>query len=360
MKLFKKTLVVLGTLVTLIMLFSLFAINTAALSPDYYGEDNTIYYYYDYYPSVDKETMENVFGGGYYVFYDHQWEAAQIFRSGYFYGLGDDCVLILDIKTFTPDYDNLALEFSALKYSEPNLKIVLVVGNDIGIPSELFDIVDIFFPSNLGRLETFIDCFVDNFAPVNTSLANSTILIDGRLIDLNNMSQYNKNDLIEESPFMRMLIKKLAARMGISSSNYNYDYNYVLGILKNNYNINLLIYSECDDQGIYDIYEYVDLYTMYTFTAETVEYFYCDESGEELLYSKICGVGFWHLENGFYNFLINGQEIMGDMFPVYLMESDPLIYGNEGVSVIADTDLCQMSNEEAALLEILEDLLGYS
>ena len=63
MKNLKKIFAVVATLATMIVLSVFFTVNTQALSLDYFGEDYTIYYYYDYYPSIDKETMEDTFGG---------------------------------------------------------------------------------------------------------------------------------------------------------------------------------------------------------------------------------------------------------------------------------------------------------
>jgi len=342
MKLFKKTLILVGTLVTFITLFTFFSVNTHALSINYNGEDDTIYYFTDYYPTIEEDTLSTEYPN-YNVVYDHQWITEQQFNNmvsgNYFTGFGDNCVVIIDIKTFAPSHTVLNSLFLDLKTNQNCTTALVTLLNTTDFANNDFLLyVDVYFTSDLSKLTDFVALALADYEQDIVGWSNTTILIDGRLAD--SRRNINFGSWKFDHSFLKVLLDTLAYELGLQINNYS-DF---IETLANAYNINLLV-----DMGNGT---YSDLNTGISYTAYTVE----DLQNDDLTWDNICAFGFSSLENDFYDFLEDGQD-SESYLPVYLFVVDPVTYGTEGLMAITDEDLYDINTEGALFLEELAEVI---
>ena len=346
-----KTALLALVMVFMMTLTGFSAIEANALVPSYNGDDMTVYYFTDYYQSLEEDVLAEEFDD-FNVIYDHQWVTEQEFNDmvddHYFTGFGDDCIVVIDIKTFMPDPDVLLDLFQTLKVTYNNCGTVLVSPySSSDYDSEPFlNYVDVVFQSNFERLRSFIyntyrhitDTFNNTHAV--PTLENVTMLIDGRLIDLS--GTYNDiDDLCIESPFLRILLEEFADRL---PGSYTYDSYSEIADEMSEDGINLLLHTGGEDfvnvitGGVYEDLSYTDL-----------------QDPDQFNWDYICGIGFWDLETSFKTFLSDTQGHM-EYMPLYLLEVDPMIYGGSLV-VITDGMLAMMYDEPYVERERLLELL---
>ena len=63
------------------------------------GASDTIYYFFDYYPTIDNTTFSIEYGSRYNIVYARHHEITSeefigLFVNGYFTGFGDNCVVV--------------------------------------------------------------------------------------------------------------------------------------------------------------------------------------------------------------------------------------------------------------------------
>lgn len=324
-----------------------------ALSPDYDNTLSKIYYFYDYYPSIDKDDMATMFGS-YNAFYDEKWldECSfneLVYAGNYFSGFAVGCTVIIDLKTFKPDSDTLNTLFHDLHENKYCKTVFITPYEQHEFSNDGFSgYVDKYLVTNLGKMRNFVmDIHSDLFAQNNElELTNTTILVANRLIHLNRNNLGDIDQLAERSPFLRLLYDKLYAKLYGGTIN---SYSIAANELYTRKNIRVIVH-------LYDN-EYVDILKARTFDA-----LYFDELKNELEITeeKVCAVGFWRLDSTFYNLLLDRQGATGNL-PVYIMPIEPIRYGS-GLSIISYDNLASIYeeeyNESQEIINELDDLLG--
>lgn len=318
-----------------------------ALSPDYDNMLNKIYYFYDYYPSIDKDDMATMFGS-YNAFYDEKWVDSYSFNElvvtdNYFSGFAVDCTVIIDIKTFKPDSSTLNLLFYDLHENKYCKTVFVTPYEEHEFSNNNFlGYVDKYLVTNLGKMRNFVDNTHSDLSAANEEVRNTIILVDNRLIhlDMNNWSGINQ--LAERSPFLRMLYDKLYD--GTINS-----YSTAAGDLYLYNNIRVIVHLPGN--------EYIDIVEGRTFEAsDLVEL----KNKFGIIGEHVCAVGFWRLDSAFYNLLLNGQGTTSNL-PVYIMPIEPITYGS-GLSIISYDTLANIYGEEydesQEIINELDDLLG--
>lgn len=300
-----------------------------ALTTTYSGQSNTIYYFSDFYPTIDHTSMVDAFGT-YNIVYDRQnvgeFTFTDMVANGYFSGFGNNCVVIIDIKGFRAPAGLLQVLFSSLKNQGCKTMFVTVYTQQSYAGSAFLNYVDVFYESDFGKLRTFVhNSIIDMQAQIgNESLENTCFLLDGNLINISN--DYSMDLLCSNSIFLRIFMEELASILGITYSTYS-------EILDELQGVTLLIHKGND--------QYVDISTEvneargFLYTADSVGSLI---GIENFFWEYICAVGFWELDGDFYDFLLDGQETL-DSLPIYLLEADPFNYSDEGLQIISDSEL---------------------
>ena len=354
MKLFKKTLIVLGTLVTLIMLFTLFAVNTSALSPHYDDTTDNIYYFNDYYPTIEENVLEESFPT-YNIVYDHMWitdSQTLLDYASYFCELNSNDILIFDLKAVLHDASALSTFFSTIK-AQTACTIIVASAFDLGEFSNthFMQYVDLFYYVQFDRLDSFIGNITeiifpetaDPNLPEGISFFNTTILIDGHLIDCSSLySEYDFNRAISNSAFMTSMLQNIANLLPYNLGNDPTQANYALFLahLKNNYNINFFVHI--------GVNRFLNLLSLEIIEANTID----DLSNGEgsCTWANLFAVGFMPLDSDFYDFLYQGQNSVDGIF---LMRCTTSEYGEDGLPCTTDEGLSEMSPLELSFLQAL-------
>jgi len=344
---------------TAMLLFSplaSFATGVYALLPSYNGESDTIYYFSDYYPTIRKETMEAEYPD-HNIIYDHQWVNEVTFSalvtSEYFIGLDSSCILFIDIKTFAPNANVLYTLFSGIKtYSD--CKVIFVTPYAVTqFSNSITNYIDGYFTTDFSLLGAFLDNTICDIYS-GQKLLNNTILIDGRLVDIGDEPPYDLDDLSADSPFLRILLERILYYLEYDPLEYvtppydsltSYDIEDILDV----YGINLVVHTGNNN--------YVNILDWETYQCDEFSDFPNDEYTIE--WDTICAIGFWQLEYEFYNFLLDGQQSTD--ISVYVLVVDPLIIGEDGLTVITDGMLKswygEPYHEEDALLDLLNMII---
>ena len=354
MKLFKKTIVILGTLVTIIVLFTLFAVNTSALSPHYDDTTDNIYYFNDYYPTIEENVLEESFPT-YNIVYDHMWitdSQTLLDYASYFCELNSNDILIFDLKAVLHDASALSTFFSTIK-AQTACTIIFASAFDLGEFSNthFMQYVDLFHYVKFDRLDSFIGNITeiifpetaDPNLPEGISFFDTTILIDGHLIDCSSLySEYDLNRAISNSAFMTSMLQNIANLLPYNLGNGPTQANYALFLahLKNNYNINFFVHI--------GVNRFLNLLSLEIIEANTID----DLSNGEgaCTWANLFAVGFMPLDSDFYDFLYQGQNSVAGIF---LMRCTTSEYGEDGLPCTTDEGLSEMSPLELSFLQAL-------
>jgi len=345
MKLFKKTLILVGTLVTFITLFTFFSVNTHALPPDYEPDlENgypTMYYFNDYYPEVDHCTMAALYPE-YHVCYDHQRIDSQAFDtlvgSGYFYGFDAGSVVIIDIKTFKPDEDTLEDLFYYLKNSYSCTTVFVSTYNQTDFTSTtVFQNLDLFVRSYHSEIdEAILDILSEIFS--GGDFSNKAIFLDELTIDISTLTINGTyaHSLLNNSPFISRLLSHIST-MILNQSNVSVIGYSVLEYLHLN---NTHIFVHDGNGGYFDLYSG----TSYEATDPSVI-----QGAIGCNWTNTYAIGFWSLDPDFYDFLLDAQD-MGNC-TVYVFECEHIESGEDGLVVTVvplrnDVFLTMLAEEE--------------
>ena len=370
----------LGIAAALIMLIAIVlsfgaapAQKASALSSEYNGEDNTLYYFSDYYPLMTFEEMEGVEQNGYGYVYDHQYltetdsehDFAELVNSNYFNGFGNNCIVVIDIKSFKPDPNDLTTLFT--KLSNQNCTTIFVSGTPLSeFSSQSFmSKVDYFVQDDYIRLKNFMGASLQNFFSNNIPAEDSEsetateepefvypedlwFFFDENLVPLNCYFA-DALELCARYPFFRIFLESIKPYL-FDQDAADYDtitYEEIIDALKGaNTKLwvrkNANLYVELIDYNGNEEFEI-------PMTPDSVA---ANSSARAAL-------GFNHLSSPFYNFLDLAQEtIEEENFPVYLLEAEPYTFSDSGLSVYTEEEVCGDYDCEAdpALLELLEIL----
>lgn len=325
-----------------------------AFSSDYNGEDRTIYYFYDYYPSVDEETLVLDYNT-YNVVYDYmrlnEADFNNLVINDYFYPFGADCVVIIDIKTFMPDPSVLSLLFDDLKNTQQCLTVFVTPYEICLYPDQTFaTYLDILYVSNLEGLKYLVnETFYQTQSYINT-WENVTILIDGRFADVN--AYYgDRSALIDASPFLQILLskfKELEHTLWGDIDNLGESYDDIAWNLTMFFNIRLLVHDNANDR-------FIDIVNWLSLPADSYGSL---EGDDRISWDYIFAMGMWRLESGFYDFLYDAQS-QSHTINTYIFEVNPITYSANGLLIERRSGIeheQQLSEDNSGVL--LNDLLG--
>jgi hypothetical protein len=330
--------IILSLALALITLFSSIATigftkQTAnALPADYTGDPYTIYYFFDYYPSISPSALKAAYNyndddtssNTYNIIYDRQRIGYQTFTNmvynDYFDGFGEDCIVIIDIKNFKPDETTLYDLFYDLKVNQGCTTMFISIYDGSYYSNTAFeDYVDVFYTATFVRLENMINNILTNEYEERETLDDTTILIDENLIDVNYWLGSNMDILCGASPFLRILLNQLAEYYDLTGQTYTQ----IAHELYQNHNIRLLV--PLIQYGA--VYAFIDLTTWETYDKCSNIDALCYYNGDPM-WENIFAVGFTNLSDAFYAFLYAGQEkddgtLDFNKLPVYLLEAEP-------------------------------------
>lgn len=318
-----------------------------ALSTDYSGEDNTIYYFSDSAPIMDASTLSNLYGTDYNIVYDVQSNLTVQDLSGnygqsYFDGFGENCVVIIEFKNIFADTTELDSIFSNLKTQ--GCKVVFVSAVEQFLYTNIdWDNVDAFMQCQNQVYYFAVNAVKDIAARNQGDWEYTCILIDSRFV---NVSQgYDLSDitnLYNSSTYLRGLFDELSKQLNLSGASASI----ILDQLHLSYSMHLLV----NTSG----YDYIDLVTEteYTIFDENDLPYYEDST-------KLSAMGRSTLTTETYYSWWDIQD--ATEMVIYLLEIDPVIEGVNGPTVIRDETLsavygmdCQDDLE--ALMDALNNL----
>ena len=322
-----------------------------ALSPDYNGQSDTIYYFNDYYPTVRPSKLEEEYPD-YNIIFDRQQVTAQSFtllvNSGYFTGFAEGCLVIIDIKTFLPDANLLNTLFYSLHETQGCKTMFMSIYNQQNYYNDYFlSYVDEYQVVGFERLESFLEAvlYIMNGRNNNT-LYNTTYFIDSALVNADAFNPGQINAMCSAIPFLRILLDKFADSLSITGS-YSYIAE-VLNYLTNNIKIFVAISNGHRDIASWDGYAQIELGDFAV-------------SNNVYPWNDACAIGFSSLSSSFYDFAADGYSLLDD-FPIYLFEADPIEYSEDGLPVITDSDLAEVyeceNDEETGALAAISSLLN--
>lgn len=328
-------------------------------------QPDTIYYFYDFYPTVTEERLQDEFIGM-KIIYDRQQideqEFAKMVDDGYFWSMDyRPHVVVIDIKTFIADTDSLDYLFTILR--EYGCKTVFVTAHDYDTFDEegneydvIFkDFIDIYIEDlNMERLRNFVDNAFQKFGKKNGITCEATYILDGNLVDAENFFASDVNTLCAEFPFLKVFLDQLIYRVEYPALNNNeYEsYNAIAEELRDRYQVRIFVHVK-------DIY-FVDI-----LDRELVGFYNINDLMDNAVHSHVVGAfGFWRFNQDYYDYLYNSQNEQGYDLPVYAFEVDPIEYSLDGLSIKSDKELESefggMRHEAAdELLTQLALLLGW-
>ncbi|MBQ8429301.1 MAG: hypothetical protein IJX30_04325 [Clostridia bacterium] len=346
--------------------FSLFGVNNVkakALGGNYFGQDNAIYYFSDYYPTLSNIELSSSFGvNG--LYYDVQKvdenEFASMVNANYFSGFGDYCTFILDIKTFAVDTTVLDTLFDYLKNEEgcyTGLMLSSLAAS--GITDWSFaDNVDIFATVDFSELEIFAEDIVTrqcgtneayDFGPTgNNTLHNTTFLFDNILDNPVECAGMGLEYLQEISPFFDYFITDLLENVEPDASLEYSTPEEMLTLL----GIRLLAHTTGNS--------YVDL-----LGGETVPVGTDISDLNPTAAQDYAVVGFSNLcDPDVYEMIEDFQDASGVSawqaeykLPVHILEAETINFGSDGIAASIYTG---GENDASAFLDALQALLRNS
>lgn len=367
MKLFKKYFVtvalVFAMLIACVAFFGSTGQNAQALSPDYTGTQNTIYYFYDLYPTISPERLTAEFGT-YTIVYDRQISDQQYFttlvNNGYFSGFAEACVVIIDIKTFKPSPAVLLDLFYSLKEEQMCVTAFATVyaQNDYS-ETDFLDYVDSFLCVNFDALDHFFDFVISDFdanalenadPPTSSAwdrLAGCVFLLDNREIcsyaTLIGSQRPDIVTLCAASPYLTHFLERLANYI---DPNHIYSIPEIAEKLMEQ-GVKLLVYVPDYNDEV--LFEFVDILTWTRYTSQQFQ--------DEILSNPVCALGIWSFTHAFYQYLCNIWQPESTVF-IYAMKVDPIIYDPEGLPVrVFYYSAAGASAMQEELLGELHDLL---
>lgn len=289
-----------------------------------------VYYYSDYYPTLDKATLEQEFPD-YQVVYHHQWATEATLYNAVMQGVPAGVsfhTVIIDIKSFKPSGATMSAIFSY--FASQGCRTVFVSQYEAGDfdNSAFFSLVDRYCQSNLSTLNFFIYWALDDMFDRNgDTLANTTILIDGRLID----------------PFYSNTQDGLRGRFPFYEQ---------LDIVQGNQDFN-------SPSNVHHLVHYgIDFFYDVPFNASSVSYNVPDindftDAQENRIWEHICSIGFSRLDTNFSTFIGNNRSSF-DELPTYLLEAEPMEYDEEGLETLVFTTADAIAMEADNSVEVTE------
>ena len=331
MKILKNRLVfVIMSLVLFVTgIFSMGGIDTKkanALSSEYNGEPNTIYYFTDYYPTLTYNDLTSEFPN-YNVVYDRQFigesQFTNMVNNGYFSGFDyGTCVVIIDIKLFKPNPYVLYNLFSNLQQQQGCITAFVSAYaesayNDISFLNH----VNVFVrDEDFIGLRNFFAYAFEDLDSGNVMMDSTTYLIDGNLVNIYSFFDEDMDTLCAGSPFLRFFLEELIVWLEIDF----YDtYEQIADELRSDFpEIKILVYDVNNDY-------FVDILTWNVYSYNAIR----QQIREGDLDDAICAFGFWEFTDGFYEILYDIQYAEEYDIPIYVLATGPVSCGPNGLRV---------------------------
>lgn len=300
----------------------------SALSEDYNGEPDTIYYFFDYYPTTTYSAMVDKYPE-YNIVYDRNINTPGTFvdkvNSNYFSGFGARCMVIIDIKQTVPSATILQQLFQGIKSQHTGddactTMFITVADNDYYLNAGFTQYVDTLIYTDFGKLEVFLQNTVLCIEEwLDDDISDLCILLDGNMF----IDRIN-NNIFDNDRFLSIFTEILLNRYGYGS----------LIELCQAKNITILVntqgntYIGLGGTGGSQIYEDFDSLL--------------SDMGE----NNICAIGFWRFNLNFYDLLYNVQTQLGaENLPLYILECDPFEDTGSGLGCIFPSCSVEVENE---------------
>ena len=341
--------IVLAVAILISLAFSFHSTTASALSPDY-DYLSTVYYLFDYYPTIDKTQFDYSFPG-YEITYDRQncsdISLVNLIQNGYFdgfYGM----IFVVDIKLCQNDPTILAALFSAIK-STGCVTIFVSPYNPTDYSDDSFmDFVDHHVPSDFGRLTMFFENIwglSGNTSPGVGTQSGYMFMIDAYAAGTFDGSVYQSCENYDtddycQSPFMQHLVSELISHFA------DEDYTPTLTDLYVNHNV--VIYVQIGETL------FVNIFTYETFNTQNTTSF---PARDIAVQENRFAMGITNLTSGFYSYLYGVQNAcVAGYMNVCLLEGMPALFGENGLTAILWLDFSSeptlLCNEVAWLTEV--------
>lgn len=361
-KLIKKLASCVLTLTLLLGIAAMFmpkSLQTAnALCDDYTeGNEYTIYYYYDAFPTVNYQLLASMFGSSYDIVYDEQGarSLSVLVEDDYFEGFGDNCIVIIDLQLPNADIGALYDLFTALK--RQGCFVIFVYGDanaglDISYFAEVVDYCintdanDRYYNYVNGAMDRFINMYADvngdgviTVSETEALFSDVTIFVDKHFVSIPDYQNIDIQYLYTESFAFRTLIDRLMYIF--SESTVNGFVNLCRGTL----DLKIIVHVSGEiyvDVLTGTVYDREELGAINFRTATMNEY--------------TCALLWWNPDIDYYNFLFTVQYDI----PIYLFEVDRAVYTLGGLLCYNEQDLGTVyyTQEMLDLIDYLQGLAG--
>lgn len=339
----KSTLIAIPLLLAMLFVsLAPFVVPVKAGALAYNNGEQTIYYFNDYYPTASQEAMSQAYPDYNSVYY-HEWVTEDTLFEAVMRGMPTGAnihTVIIDIKSFIPSGATLNAIFSFFVAEGCRTVFVTPYDQTDFATTNFIGLLDLYYKTGMDSLDQAINEYLDQEIPEMFDEerfhldVSHTIVLDGRLMNLNDLHMGNLYDRISNSPFMKRLIDALAERGEVSAT----DYSQIVQTLLYEFGIDVLIHTGEDD--------FLSLAT-YTTHETTHISDLCDMTDNE----SVSVFAFWRLSDDL-NAMIAEEN---GSYPVHVKEADPFIYGEDGLSVtVHSTD---GSGEEGEFLAALRTIL---
>ena len=361
MKTVKKSFIaILAAIMLLTIGFTSFMISDTTLKAS--ADDYEIYYFYDYYPSLDHDAMS-----GANIVYDyHELDSdsfSDLIEEYYFQSCRNADKVIIDIKTFKPSTGDLYDLFHYL-HDDLGCKTAFVtpyrseefVNTDSPYTIEfILTCIDSYHVTDFSKLEFFVDMALARISysqleegqPETEAdrIENTCILLDGRKLIGFYEYDHDIGYLVERNPMLKILANKLRSYAPANGEN---EAAYLSNLYNSPSNVRIAICTGNDKFAEIGGEEFVasNLQTLHTNLYTSINYTYA--------------LGFSELSAPFYNFLLANQNEF-DSLPVYVMEVEPIEFSDSGLMIFTDKEARggDESEESKAVRRIIEDLTHF-
>ena len=349
----KSKLTLLSVVIVISLVFTaIIAPQASALIPTSTGYNNTLYYFTDFYTSVSYGILNYEFSN-YNIVIDRQQITSQQFNnlitSNYFTGFGQNCIVVVDIKTFMPNDYLLESLFRSLRSQGCKTAFITIYNEGDYADTSFTEYLNLFIDdADFEILNDFNSRSFDHYHTSNTTINSTSYLIDGTLVDLNTYWGEDFDTLCSVSPFLRSFVICLVNEMFYHSYDYydEIDFNILADSLIG-YDVKFLVHLRGN--------LFVDILTWETYYCNDI-YSVTNDIDPVTYYA--CAFGFWSLDSAYYQFLLFAQDESDLHVPVYALIVDPISYSSNALDVMTSTefDVIEIDDAGTELVEGLHQL----
>ena len=340
MKKTRNTKIALIALTLLLALSAMFGVRNAQRAEaqsldDYSYDEPTVYYFFDYCPSVLRETFAEQFGDSQQVVYDHfggtSTQLLLLVNSNYFSALGDQCIVVIDLKGIDPPIFTLNTLFATLKNQGCKTIFITLKPQTYYGNAAFFNNLDYFYTSDYSIVEDFAEKSVEDMVSQDFQFENSVYFIERSLY---NVDLYVNSTLAQKlaNPFLGIFIEHLKTAIcnieGLAPGSIPSSADQFCS----QYNIALIGYS--DNVGKFvDIISgtIIDCALYFNTFVQGIDDLDLIESDYDVGYAAFGIWQFW--DDDFYDLLRDGQD-SGEDILVYVIEADEIVPAEDGLQIV--------------------------